>query len=111
VFAAVEGLRDTHADQLSALLAAMFDRWGADPDKAFAVASRAGLIKDNDKAGTDFPSDHGTSTSRVAGRSLTSRLPQNPYVNLSIHTALVTLVTSRLRGPTSSARTCGGTVR
>ena len=48
---------------------------------------------------------------RVAGRSLTSRLPQNPYVNLSIHTALVTLVTSRLRGPTSSARTCGGTLR
>src|SRR6266567_4266091 len=48
---------------------------------------------------------------RVAGRNLTSRLPQNPYVNLSIHTALVTLVTSRLRGPISSARTCGGTLR
>jgi hypothetical protein len=41
VFAAVERLRETHADRLSALLTAMFDRWGADPDKAFAIARAA----------------------------------------------------------------------
>jgi hypothetical protein len=35
--------------------------------------------------------------------------PTDPYVNLSIHTALVVLVTSRLREPIASARTCGDT--
>jgi len=41
VFAAVERLGDTHAGRLSALLAAMFGRWGADPGKAFAIARAA----------------------------------------------------------------------
>jgi hypothetical protein len=38
VFAAVERLGETHAARLSALLTTMFDRWGADPEKAFAIA-------------------------------------------------------------------------
>jgi hypothetical protein len=41
VFAAVERLRNRHAGRLSALLAAMFERWGADPEKAFAIARAA----------------------------------------------------------------------
>jgi hypothetical protein len=41
VFAAVEQLGKKHADRLSVLLAAMFDRWGPDPDKAFAIARAA----------------------------------------------------------------------
>ena len=41
VFAAVERLGEMHADRLSALLATMFDRWGADPEKAFAIARAA----------------------------------------------------------------------
>jgi hypothetical protein len=41
VLGAVERLGGTHADQLSALLTAMFDRWGGDPDNAVAVALAA----------------------------------------------------------------------
>ena len=41
VFAAVEQLGGTHAVQLSALLTAMFNRCGGDPDTAFAIASAA----------------------------------------------------------------------
>jgi hypothetical protein len=41
VFAAVELLGETHAARLSALLTTMFDRWGADPEKAFAIARAA----------------------------------------------------------------------
>lgn len=41
VLAAVERLRETHADRLSALLTTMFDKWGADPGKAFAIARAA----------------------------------------------------------------------
>ena len=42
--AAVERLRGQHAGRLSALLAVMLSRWGADPGKAFAVARAALLL-------------------------------------------------------------------
>jgi hypothetical protein len=44
VHAAVERLRGQHAGRLSALLAIMLSRWGADPGKAFAVARAALLL-------------------------------------------------------------------
>ena len=43
VYAAVERLRGQHAVRLSALLASMLGRWGADQGKAFAV-TRAALL-------------------------------------------------------------------
>jgi hypothetical protein len=51
-------------------------------------------------------------TNRGSGSREGSHLPAptDPYVNLSIHTALVVLITSRLREPIASARRGGGTV-
>jgi hypothetical protein len=51
--------------------------------------------------------------SRVAGGNPTPRLPQNPYVKISLHTALVTLITRswRLKSSTASARTDGGSAQ
>ena len=51
--------------------------------------------------------------SRVAGGNFTPRLPQNPYVKISLHTALVTLITRswRLKSSTASARTDGGSAQ
>ena len=51
--------------------------------------------------------------SRVAGGNFTPRLPQNPYVKISLHTALVTLVTrsGRLTSSIASARTGRGSAQ